>query len=68
MNIDVATVFQIAGVGLLVAMISSILQESGKEDFARWVTLVGFVVVFALVIGKVDTLYREVTQVFLSAR
>lgn len=39
------SVFQIAGIGIIVAMIHTVLKQMGKEDFAHWVTLFGFVVV-----------------------
>jgi stage III sporulation protein AC len=65
MGAEISTVLQIFGIGLLVAMLHTILKQSGKEEFAQWATLVGFVVVFAIVIGKVEHLYQTLTEVFL---
>lgn len=63
---EIRAVFQIAGIGLLVAILHTILKQSGKEEFAHWTTFVGFVAVFLIVIGYVDNLYTEIQRVFLS--
>lgn len=65
MTPDIRAIFQIAGIGFLVAILHTILKQSGKEDFAYWTTLVGFVAVFVIVIGYVDHLYSEIERVFL---
>lgn len=65
MNIDVTAIFQIAGIGIIVAMLHTILKQSGKEDYAHWVTLLGFVVVFFMIISKLNTLFQEIKTIFL---
>jgi stage III sporulation protein AC len=65
MEIDVTAIFQIAGVGIIVAMIHTVLKQMGKEDMAHWATLIGFVVVLFMVISKLDTLFREIKTIFL---
>jgi stage III sporulation protein AC len=62
---EIRAVFQIAGIGFLVAILHTILKQSGKEEFAHWTTFVGFVAVFIIVIGYVDQLYGEIQKVFL---
>lgn len=62
---EVRVLIQIAGIGLLAAFTHSVLKQSGKEDFANWATLAGFVAVFTIVIGYVDHLYKEIVTVFL---
>ena len=42
---DVDLIFQIAGIGVVVAMIHTVLKQMGKEDYAHWVTLIGFIIV-----------------------
>jgi stage III sporulation protein AC len=66
MTPEIRAVFQIAGIGFLVAILHQILKQSGKEEFASWTTFVGFVAVFLIVIGYVDHLYNEIQRVFLS--
>lgn len=65
MNEDVNSLFLIAAVGIIVAMIHTVLKQMGKEDFAHWVTLVGFVVVLFMVIHKLDQLFQEIKTIFL---
>lgn len=66
MSMELKTVFEIFVIGFVVAILHTILKQSGKEEFAHWATLAGIVVVFAIVIGKVDQLYHEITSVFLN--
>ena len=65
MNIDVNAIFQIAGIGIIIAMIHTVLKQMGKEDMAHWVTLIGFVVVVFMVVGMLSNLFREIKTIFL---
>lgn len=65
MTPEIRAIFQIAGIGFLAAILHTILKQSGKEEFAHWMTLVGFVAVFVVVIGYLDHLYGEIQRVFL---
>ncbi|WAH38997.1 stage III sporulation protein AC [Alicyclobacillus dauci] len=65
MTPEIRDVFRIFAVGFIAAILHTVLKQSGKEDFAHWATLVGFVAVLAIVVGYIDHLYREITSVFL---
>jgi len=65
MKFDVETIFQIAGVGIILAMIQTILKSMGKEDIAHWVTVTGFVIILYMVATFVGDLFDEVQRVFL---
>ena len=65
MNVDVNAIFQIAGIGIVIAMMHTVLKQMGKEDMAHWVTLIGFVVVLFMVISMLDDLFREIKTIFL---
>lgn len=65
MNYDVSLIFQIAGVGIVVAMIHTVLKQMGKEEIANWVTLIAFVVVLYMVANVVDDLFQKIRSVFL---
>lgn len=64
-EMDVTAVFQIAGVGIIIAMIHTILKQMGKEDMAHWVTLMGFVVGLFMVIDMLGDLFQEIKAIFL---
>jgi len=65
MNIDVNTIFQIAGIGIVIAMMHTVLKQMGKEDMAHWVTLIGFVVVLFMVVSMLNNLFKEIKSIFL---
>lgn len=65
MAYDVNIIFQIAGIGIIVAMIHTVLKQMGKEDVAQWVTLIGFIVVLYMVVSIVDDLFQKIKGVFL---
>lgn len=65
MNVDVNAIFQIAGIGIIIAMIHTVLKQMGKEDMAHWVTLIGFVVVLFMVIRLLDQLFQQIRSIFL---
>ncbi|MFD2371903.1 stage III sporulation protein AC [Brevibacillus sp. GCM10020057] len=57
-------IFQIAGVGFIAAILHTVLKQSGKEDYAHWVTLLGFVIVLFMVAHYLGDLFAEVKRVF----
>lgn len=65
MPIDVHTIFQIAGIGIIVAMIQTVLKQMGKEDWAQWVTIIGFVVVLYIVANLIHDLFDKIKNIFL---
>lgn len=62
---DVDLIFQIAGIGVVVAMIHTVLKQMGKEDYAHWVTLIGFIIVLFIVISIINDLFQKIKGVFL---
>lgn len=64
-KMDVTAVFQIAGVGIIIAIIHSVLKQMGKEDMAHWVTVIGFVVGLFMVIDMLGELFQEIKAIFL---
>ena len=62
---DITIVFKIAGIGLLTAVLHSILKSFGKEDLANLATLAGLAVVLFMVIDLLAELFDYVRSVFL---
>lgn len=60
-----SAIFQIAGIGIIIAMIHSVLKQMGKEDMAHWVTVIGFVVVLFMVVRLLNELFQEIKSIFL---
>ncbi|RXT13777.1 stage III sporulation protein AC [Ammoniphilus sp. CFH 90114] len=65
MPYDINAIFQIAGIGIIVAMIHTVLKQAGKGDWADWITLVGVVIVLYMVATYVNDLFQEIKRVFL---
>lgn len=65
MGPDVNTIFQIAGIGIVVAMLHTVLKQMGRDDVAQWVTFFAFIVVLYMVATVVDNLFQKIKGVFL---
>ncbi|KYD20499.1 MAG: stage III sporulation protein AC [Caldibacillus debilis] len=65
MGIDVDVIFKIAGVGIVVAFLVTILDQLGKKEYAQWVTLFGFIYILFQVAAIVDDLFQKIKSVFL---
>ncbi|HLR15604.1 MAG TPA: stage III sporulation protein AC [Bacillota bacterium] len=62
---DATLIFQIAGIGIIVALIHTILKQMGKEEFAQFATLVGFIIVLVIVINGLSDIFEQIKSVFL---
>ena len=58
MGIDV--ILKIAGIGILVAVISQLLKQTGRDEIAMLTALMGLVIVLGMVVGEIGTLFDEV--------
>ena len=61
---DISVVFQIAAVGILVAVLNLVLQRAGREEQAMMTTLAGLLVVLFWVIKYISQLFTEVQSIF----
>ncbi|MBP2078223.1 MULTISPECIES: stage III sporulation protein AC [Oceanobacillus] len=62
---DASILFQIAGIGIIVALIHTILKQMGKEEIAQFATLLGFIIVLVIVINGLSDLFQQIKSVFL---
>lgn len=65
MLLDTTILFQIAGIGIVTALIHTVLKQLGKEDVAQFISLVGFVIVLLIVISHLSRLFQQIKTVFL---
>lgn len=61
---EIGLILKIAGVGILVSIISTILSKSGKDEQAMMVTVAGIVVVMLMLVEEIGTLLQTVQAVF----
>ena len=58
-------IFKIAGIGILTAVLHSVLKSMGKEDQANLATLAGLAIVLFMVVELLAELFAYVKTVFL---
>ena len=61
---EIGLILKIAGVGILVSIISSILAKSGRDEQAMLVTVAGIVVVMLMLVEEIGALLQTVQTVF----
>lgn len=62
MNIDI--IFRIAGIGILISILSIVLKQAKKEEQAEMLTLAGVIVVLIIVVQLMSQLFTVVSLVF----
>ncbi|NLW43836.1 MAG: stage III sporulation protein AC [Syntrophomonadaceae bacterium] len=62
MNTDI--IFTIAGIGILISILTIVLKNAEKEEQAQMLTLAGVVVVLILVVQLLNQLFTVVRAVF----
>ncbi|MGF7185827.1 stage III sporulation protein AC [Desulfitispora alkaliphila] len=61
---DVDLIFRIAGVGILTAVLHTVLKQAGKDEQGQLVTLAGVSLVLFWVIQLIANLFDQVRYVF----
>ena len=61
---DITVVFQIAAVGILVAVLNQVLKGAGRDDQATMTTLAGLIVVLFWIISHISDLFSTVQTLF----
>lgn len=61
---DVTILFKIAAIGVVITVICQILKKSDRDDIATLVSIVGLIIVFAVVVGMVGDLFTQLKDIF----
>ena len=61
---EIGLILKIAGVGMLVSVVSSMLGKAGRDEQAMLVTLAGIVVVALMLMDEISRLIETVQAVF----
>ena len=61
---DVDFIFQIAAIGIVVAVLNQLLQRSGREEQAMMTTIAGLIVVLMMIISQISLLFESIKDVF----
>ncbi len=57
-------IFQIAAIGIIVSVLCRLLVQSGRDEQAFMLSIVGLVVVMLMVVNEVSTLFETVKKLF----
>lgn len=61
---DIGFIFKIGAIGIIIAVINTLLIRSGREDQAMLTTLAGVIVVLMMIIPKIAELFSTVRSLF----
>lgn len=61
---DINFIFKIAAVGIIVAVLNTLLVRSGRDDQAMLTTLAGVVVVLMMLVTQIRELFTTVKDLF----
>ncbi|MEE0867408.1 MAG: stage III sporulation protein AC [Clostridia bacterium] len=61
---DIDLIFQIAGIGIIVAVLNQLLIRSGRDEQALMTTIAGLIIVLLMLISKISQLFETVKTVF----
>ena len=62
MNVDL--IFQVAGIGIIVAVLNQLLVRSGREEQALLTTIAGLIVVLFILVQQIGDLFETVKNIF----
>ena len=61
---DISLIFKVAGVGLLVGILTQILGKYGRDEQAMFVGLAGILTALLFLVGELGELFSSVRDVF----
>ena len=61
---DVDLIFQIAGVGIVVAVSNQLLARAGREEQALLITIAGLVAVLFILTQEIGDLFSSIKSIF----
>ncbi len=62
--VQVDVLFRLAGLGIIVAVISQVLNRAGREELGTLTTVVGLVIALFMVVELVSQLFSSVKSIF----
>jgi len=62
--VDITLIYQIAGIGIIIAILNIFLAQAGRQEQAQMLSLAGVVIVLLWLIQLIGQLFRDVETVF----
>lgn len=64
MSLNVDLIFKLAAIGILVAVITTVLDRADKKEYGQIVTIAGVAVAFLFVLQLLSNLFSSVRTLF----
>lgn len=61
---EVDLILKAAGIGLIITVVCQVMSKAGKDEQANLVSLVGMVVILALIVERVGSLVMNLKGIF----
>ena len=61
---DIELIFEIAAIGMLVAVLAQVLSRAGRDDMAMLTTLAGLVIVLFMVVNLISEFFGSIRTIF----
>lgn len=61
---DITVLFKMAAIGIIITVICQILKKSDRDDIATLVSIVGLVIVLAVVVSMIGDLFAQINEIF----
>ena len=61
---DITILFKMAAIGIIITVICQILKKSDRDDIATLVSIVGLIIVMAVVVGMIGDLFKQIQDIF----
>jgi len=62
--VDITMIYQIAGIGIIIAILNIFLAQAGRQEQAQMLSLAGVIIVLLWLIQLIGQLFRDVETVF----
>ncbi|KUO96775.1 stage III sporulation protein AC [Ferroacidibacillus organovorans] len=66
MGLDLQLLFQIAVIGIAAAILGTLLKQSGRDEIATMVTITSLILVTAVVVTHISSLFSQIRAVFFT--
>lgn len=63
--LDVAILFKIGAMGIVLMVLDKVLKSSGKDDIASITNIAGIVIILITIIGLIGNLFNTVKTMFM---
>ena len=61
---DIDLIFQVAGVGIIVAVLYQLLSRAGRDEQALMVTIAGLIAVLFIITNEIGDLFDAIQRIF----